>query len=250
MGKSFSRIFFIYVYMDNELIRVAKLSKSYTDKVVFENVGFSVMPGDFVGFVGRNGVGKTTLFNILLGHENPDSGVVNVCGCIPQSQPVRTREKVGIVPEKESPPSYFTPEEYFHYSGNLHQLSNEKITERITELADKLELSSVLDTYCKNLSRGQQQKVMIAKAFLHEPDIVLIDEPVVNLDPLIQSTVKEILQEYSQNGNTILLSTHDVNLVMDLCERGLLVTKEDLNEFDPQMTENKELLGKMKNNDE
>jgi len=234
--------------MSEDVVTVDAVSKTFGEKRIFSNVSVSVESGDFVGFVGRNGVGKTTFFNMLFGHEEPDSGSIDVCGFAPESSPVKTREKLGIIPEKESPPSYFTPEEYFYYTGTLNQLSSDNIAERITALTEDLGLHSMLKTYCKTLSRGQQQKVMIAKALLHKPDIVLIDEPVVNLDPLIQSTVKNMLREYSKNGNTILLSSHDVNLVTDLCDRGFVVTRNEFEQFQPQTIETEELLKKMKHN--
>jgi ABC-2 type transport system ATP-binding protein len=150
------------------------------------------------------------------------------------ADPVGVREQVGILPEKESPPSFLTPREYFEFVGSVRDLSAETVAEQTAVWAERLAFGEKLDTLSTDLSRGQQQKVMIAGAFLHEPEAVFIDEPLANLDPIIQERVKDVLREYREAGNTVLLSTHNVEVAAALCTQVGIVYEGDLvTEIDP-----------------
>ncbi|MFB6132649.1 MAG: AAA family ATPase, partial [Halanaeroarchaeum sp.] len=149
------------------------------------------------------------------------------------------RERVGILPEKESPPSFLTPREYFQFVGAVRDLPDEQVDVATDEWAQRLGFNEKLDTLSSDLSRGQKQKVMIATAFLHEPAAVFIDEPLANLDPLIQERVKRFLAEYREAGNTVLISTHNVEVAAELCTRvgilydGRLLTDVRPGDLDP-----------------
>lgn len=201
-------------------VRCENVKKTYSNgTVALSGVDLFVDEGDFYGLMGRNGAGKTTLINILTGQIEPDSGELEVLGKDPIENPTEVRSKIGILPEKESPMSFLTPREHFQFAAEVRGLSEDKLEEQIDFWSDKLELESKLDSKNKSLSRGQQQKVMFASAFIHEPELVFIDEPLVNLDPPIQRTLKEFLKDYNNKGNTIILSTHYTEAAIELCEK-------------------------------
>lgn len=200
-------------------IQIESFRKSYGDVTAVGDLSLSVAEGELFGLLGPNGAGKTTTMETLTGQLVPDGGEISVLGVDPVDHPTRVRERVGILPEKESPPSFMTPREYFEFVGAVRGLASETVDERIERWADRLGFSAKLDTMATDLSRGQQQKVMIAGAFLHEPALVFIDEPLANLDPIVQERVKRFLRDYRDAGNTVVLTTHDVDVAAELCSR-------------------------------
>lgn len=200
-------------------IRIEALRKAYGDVAAVDDLSLAVDEGELFGLLGPNGAGKTTTMEVLTGQTVPDAGEVAVAGVDPVERPTAVRERVGILPEKESPPSFLTPREYFEFVGAVRGLPDEQVDERVETWADRLDLSGRLDDLSSDLSRGQQQKVMVAGAFLHEPELVFIDEPLANLDPIAQERVKQFLREYREAGNTLVLTTHDVDVAAELCSR-------------------------------
>ena len=220
-------------------IRLDHVKKSYGAIEAVTDLSLSVPEGGIYGLLGPNGAGKTTTMEILTGRLAPDAGTVRVLGIDPVADPIAVRERVGILPETESPPSFMTPREYFDFVGTVRGLDDATVERRVDEWADRLAFGEKLDTYNTDLSRGQQQKVMIAAAFLHDPDAVFIDEPLSNLDPIMQERVKAALTAFADDGGTILLSTHNVDVAADICTRvgivydGTLVTEVTPSELAP-----------------
>jgi len=200
-------------------IEIESLKKSYGDVTAIADLSLSIADGELFGLLGPNGAGKTTTMEILTGQIVPESGQVTVLDVDPATQPTAVRERVGILPEKESPPSFMTPREYFDFIGAIRGMPEGKVTERTDLWAERLSFRAKLDTLSSDLSRGQQQKVMIAAAFFHEPDVVFIDEPLANLDPIVQERVKRFLLSYRDAGNTVVVTTHDVDVAAELCSR-------------------------------
>jgi len=198
-------------------IRTEELRKRYGDVTALDGLSLTVELGELYGLLGPNGAGKTTTMELLTGQTVPDAGEAAVLGVDPAADPVGVRELVGILPEKESPPSFLTPREYLQFVGSIRGLPDTTVDERTKEWADRLGFGAKLDTLSTDLSRGQQQKVMFAGAFLHEPDLVFIDEPLANLDPIVQERVKRFLVEYREAGNTVVISTHNVEVAAELC---------------------------------
>ncbi len=200
-------------------IQVENITKIYsTGTKALDDISLNIEKGEFYGLIGVNGAGKTTLINALTGQIKPDSGTIDVLGLDSSKNGEKVRAKVGILPEKESPILSMTPEEYFNFIGDVRGINSKKLTENINMWVDKLEISEEMNILNKNLSRGQQQKILFAATFLHEPDIVFIDEPLANLDPLIQERLKNYLVEYNKNENkTIILSTHYLDVATELC---------------------------------
>ncbi|WP_254768647.1 ABC transporter ATP-binding protein [Salinilacihabitans rarus] len=201
------------------VIRADGVEKSYGSVDALTGLSVDVSRGELFGFLGPNGAGKTTTIGILTGQVAPDAGRVEVLGTDPTADPIETRRRVGILPEQESPPSFLTPREYFEFVGNVRDLDPELVAERVDVWADRLGFRAKLDTLHTDLSRGQQQKVMITQAFLHEPEVVFIDEPLANLDPLVQEQVKRFLVSYAAADNAVFVSTHNIDVAEDICTR-------------------------------
>ena len=193
--------------------------KQYGDLVALDDLTLSIDRGELYGFLGPNGAGKTTTITILTGQQRPDAGTVRVLGADPVADPVGTRDLLGILPEREDPPSFLTPREYFEFVATVRDLDEDHVAERVAEWADHLAFEEKLDTLCADLSRGQRQKVMVTQAFLHEPELVFIDEPLANLDPIMQERLKSFLVGYVERGNTVFLSTHYIDVAEEICTR-------------------------------
>ena len=212
---------------------------TYGDLVALQDLVLSVESGELFGLLGPNGAGKSTTIAVLTGQRVPDAGRVSVLGTDPTADPVETRRQVGILPEQESPPSFLTPREYFDFVGTVRGLADDVLDERVERWVGRLGFAEKLDTLSTDLSRGQQQKVMIAAAFLHEPEIVFIDEPLANLDPIVQERVRRLLVEYAEDGNTVFLSTHHIEVAEAICTRvgivdgGRLIAEREPDDLGP-----------------
>lgn len=199
------------------MIETHQLVKQYGDVTAVDRVSLSVGEGELFGLLGPNGSGKTTMIKVLTGQIAPTSGQGQVMGIDVVQDPVRVREMVGIVPEQETPPSFLTAEEYLQFVGKIRHL--EDTEEQVTFWSRYLEFSDKKDVLCKDLSRGTRQKLMVAQAFLHHPQMVLIDEPLINLDPVMQRKLKDYLVNYVRNGGTVFLSTHILEIAEEICTR-------------------------------
>lgn len=204
------------------------LTKSFGDLTALDGLSLTVERGELFGLLGPNGAGKSTAIKILTGQLLPDEGQARVLGTDPTADPIGTRQQVGILPEREEPPSFMTPREYFSFVGSVRGLDEQIVEERVQSWADRLSLSETFDTLVTDLSRGQQQKVMITAAFLAESDLVFIDEPLANLDPIIQERVRQFLTTYVEAGKTVFLSTHQIEVAEAICTRVGIINEGEM----------------------
>lgn len=197
------------------MIRALGLYKQYGDVAAVNNVSLLVGKGELFGLLGPNGSGKTTMIKMLTGQIRPDGGSATVLGLDVKKDPIGIREMVGIIPEQETPPSFLTSTEYLDFVGEVRHI--EDVEKKADWWFDYLDFSDKRDVLCKDLSRGTRQKLMFTQAFLHKPVLALIDEPLINFDPIMQHKVKEYLAEYVRSGNTIFLSTHILQIAEEIC---------------------------------
>ena len=217
-------------------VETSNLTKTYGDVVALEGLDLSVERGELYGLLGPNGSGKTTTIEILTGQRTPSSGTASVLGTDPVEEPIDVRRSVGILPEREDPPSFLTPREYLEFVGDVRNIDG--VDDRIDRWARKLDFRGVLDTLAGDLSEGERQRVMLSQVFIHEPDLVFIDEPLVNLDPLMQADLKNHLREYCEAGNTLFLSTHFMQVAEELCTSvGIIADGQLVAERDPRTLE-------------
>jgi ABC-2 type transport system ATP-binding protein len=211
-------------------IETTDLTKTYGDLTALDGLSLTVPEGELFGLLGPNGSGKTTTIEVLTGQTEPTAGEARVLDEDPVADPLAVRRAVGILPEREDPPSFLTPREYLQFVGDVREFD---AAPRIDEWADRLGFRDQLDTLSTDLSEGERQRVMLAQAFIHDPDLVFIDEPLVNLDPIMQAEVRDHLRAYCERGNTLFLSTHFLDVAADLCTSvgivrdGTLVAERD-----------------------
>ncbi len=179
-------------------IEANRITKRYGDVDALQGIDLAVERGEFFGLFGPNGAGKTTMLRILTGQLRPTSGEARVLGVDVVHEPLRVKALTGIVPEVESPPSYLTAYEYLFFVGRVRQLDS--IERRIARWFDFFDLNEVRRSLCKDLSKGTRQKLMLAAAFLHDPAVVFLDEPFINLDPIFQRKLKDFLEGYVRDG--------------------------------------------------
>lgn len=203
------------------VIEAREVVKDYGGFKALDKVSIAVDAGDFFGFFGPNGAGKTTLIRILTGQLEPNSGAVRVLGIDVVREPLRVKEVIGIVPEVESPPTYLTAYEYLYFVGKVRKL--DKLESRIDNWLGFFDLESKKGTICKDMSKGMRQKLMLASAFIHEPKLLFLDEPFINLDPIYQRTLREYLEGFVSKGGTVFMASHILEISERLCNRMAIV---------------------------
>lgn len=199
------------------IIEISHLAKEYGNVTAVRDITLNIGRGELFGLLGPNGSGKTTMIRLLTGQIRPTQGTARVTGLSIEKHPVEIRERVGIIPEQETPPSFLTAEEYLQFVAKIRNIPDADGRGdwwfRFLEFEDKI------DVLCKDLSRGTRQKLMFAQAFLHRPELAFIDEPLINLDPIMQRKVKDFLGAYVKDGGTVFLSTHILEIAEEICTR-------------------------------
>jgi ABC-2 type transport system ATP-binding protein len=205
---------------------VDSLTKDYDGVRALDSVSFQVDEGTFLGCFGPNGAGKSTLLRILTGQISPTSGRAEVLGRDCRTQGPEIKKLIGIMPEVESPPSYLTASEFLYFVGKVRKVDDLDL--RIKRWIDYFDLEEVKGSLCKDLSKGTRQKVMLAASFIHDPKLLFLDEPFINLDPLYQRNLREYLSELREEGRTIFMCSHILEMAQRLCEEVIILNKGKL----------------------
>jgi len=198
------------------VIEVSHLTKSFGQNKVLDDISLHVGEGEFFGLFGANGAGKTTLLRILTGQLAADSGEVRTAGIL-ISDPIAVKRAVGIVPEAETPPTFLTAREALELTCRIRRLDD--VQGRVDRWLRFFDVDTRSDVLCRDLSKGQRQKVMLASAFIHEPRLLLLDEAFINLDPIYQRRLREYLGDLTGEGRTVFMCTHLLDLAEKLCTR-------------------------------
>lgn len=207
--------------MTDQAISINNLHKSFGALHVLRGVNLEVARGEAFGLLGPNGVGKTTLIHQILGLLKPNQGSVRVFGVEDRA---RIRTRIGYLPERPHYSSHYTAREYLATLGRLSDLSGKRLHERIDTVLDLVGLGQAAERRIGTYSKGMMQRVGIAQAVLHEPDLLIVDEPASGLDPGGQREMALLLRTLSETGHTIFLCTHQLTEVARLCDRiGVLV---------------------------
>lgn len=208
------------------ILQAQNLTKTYGEVIAVNSISLSVEKGALFGLLGPNGSGKTTMIKILTGQVKPTSGSATVLGLDVIGDPVGVRQQIGIIPEQETPPSFLTAMEYLDLVGDLRKLSD--IRQKADWWFEFLDFTDKRDVLCKDLSRGTRQKLMFTQAFIHQPSLALIDEPLINFDPVMQRKVKDYLVNYVKTGNTIFICTHILAIAEEICSAFAILHKGNL----------------------
>jgi len=199
------------------VIEAEGLRRSFGSVRALDGINLRIRKGELFGLLGPNGAGKTTMIKVLTGQLKPGSGKATVLGIDAAEDPVGVRRACGIVPEQETPPSFLSAEEYLHFVAAIRRLGSPE--KEIGFWFDYLGFGDQRGVLCKDLSRGTRQKLMLAQAFIHKPMVAFIDEPIVNLDPIMQKRIKDYFKAYVSKGGTIFLSTHVLEIAEEICTR-------------------------------
>ncbi len=190
--------------------------------IAIQNLSFSVAPGEVYGCIGPNGAGKSTTIKLLLDLIRPDSGTIRI-NSLPSSDKA-SRSKVGYLPEAPYIYDFLTAQEYLSYAGKLSRLPTDTIRSRGNELLKKLKLDQAAYRRISSYSKGMQQRTAIAAALIHDPELVVLDEPMSGLDPLGRKLIFDLIAELKSQGKTVFISSHVLTDIERLCDRvGVIV---------------------------
>ena len=204
-------------------IDIQQLWKSYDGKPALQGLSLDAWEGEIVGLIGPNGAGKTTTLKILVGLLRPDYGLVRVTGHDVLADPVAYKADIGYMPEAPTLPEYLTPREFLGYVGRIRNLPRDRIGSRTAELLAMLDLTGKADDTIASLSKGMKAKLAFAAAIIHEPSILILDEPLIGIDPAGQHLLKDRLLGMARARGTVLVSTHQLDTAERLCTRVAIV---------------------------
>jgi ABC-2 type transport system ATP-binding protein len=210
------------------LIETKNLVKRYGDKIAVNNVSFEVYAGEVFGFLGPNGAGKTTTIKLIVGLLQPTSGTVKVAGYDVQLQPLQAKAANGYVPDTPNLYPKLSGRELLRFVGDLYTLDPHQIERRIDELLNLFDLYQVGDDPIDSYSHGMQQKTALAAALMHDPKVLVLDEPTVGLDPRSARMIKDILRQMANRGAAVFLSTHILEIAERMCDRIGIINKGEL----------------------
>ncbi len=201
------------------MIELNHLSKRFGDLEAVRDVTLTIARGEFFALLGPNAAGKTTTLKILSGLMKPSAGTARVSGFDVQEQPVEARRRMAFVPDFPFLYEKLTPLEFFQFTGQLFGMPRERLESAAFQLVARFNLEPFLQLSIDGLSHGTRQRIAIVSALLHDPEVFVIDEPMVGLDPQHTRVVKDILRERALAGMTVLVSTHQLNVAEELADR-------------------------------
>ena len=205
--------------MNNPIIEIKNLTKHYGPKEAVKGIDLKIYPGELFVLLGPNGAGKTSTLKMLVGLLKPTSGTVLIDGCDLQKDPITAKKKLSFVPDIPYIYDKLTPWELLRFVGKLYDLGPEIIQERGSRLLKFFELSDVQDVLIEEFSHGMKQKVILSASLIHEPQIFVLDEPMVGLDPISIKSFKDLLKKKTKDGTTVIFSTHTLPLAEELADR-------------------------------
>jgi ABC-2 type transport system ATP-binding protein len=201
------------------LIQTQDLVKRFGEKIAVDQVTFQVAAGEIFGFLGPNGAGKTTTIKMIVGLLQPTSGSVEVASFDIQEQPLQAKAVCGYLPDTPNLYPKLSARELLRFVGDLYDINQEQIERRSQELLRLFELTDAADDPIDTNSHGMQQKTALASALLHDPQVLVMDEPTVGLDPRSARLIKDILRQLAERGAAIFLSTHILEIAERMCDR-------------------------------
>lgn len=207
------------------MIRVKSLSKDYGSRRAVNELTFSAEKGEILGFLGPNGAGKTTTMRMLSGYMPPTSGTAEICGFDVLENSLQVRKLVGYMPESVPLYSDMTVLEYLTYMGEFHNIPD--LDDRVDEVLEKVHLDDRAGGYISNLSKGMRQRLGLAQAILHRPEVLILDEPTIGLDPAQIIEVRNLIREIGKD-HTVMLSTHILTEVQQVCNRVIIINKGNI----------------------
>lgn len=203
------------------MIKLSQLTKNYGTLTAVDNIDLAVAPGEVFGFLGPNGAGKTTTIKMMAGLLQPTAGSVEICGFDVQRDPLHAKAVTGFIPDRPYLYEKLTAEEFMHFVANLYGINGP--AGRVGELLALFGLTDWANELIENYSHGMKQRLVMASALLHEPKVLVVDEPMVGLDPRGARLVKDLFKNLASRGVTVFMSTHTLEIVEVMCTRVAII---------------------------
>ena len=201
------------------MLDIKNLTKKFGDFTAVNSINLKINKGDLYGFLGPNGAGKTTTIKMTTGLYSITSGSISINNIDVAKEPLKAKEIIGYIPDNPFLYDKLTGKEFLYFSGGLYNLSKSFLKNKIEELVELLKIKDWLNKRTEEYSQGMRQRITIASAFLHDPQLIIIDEPMVGLDPQSAHIVKQVLKQKADEGKTVFMSTHSLNVVEEICNR-------------------------------
>lgn len=201
------------------MIEVRALTKRYGNFTAVNGIDLTVPSGELFGFLGPNGAGKTTTLRMIAGILRPTSGTVRISGIDLAVDSVAAKHRLGFIPDRPFIYEKLTGTEFLRFVAGLYQQSGADVQRRGDELLQLFDLYEWRDELVESYSHGMRQKLIISSAFVHKPDVIVVDEPMVGLDPKAARILRELFREYVSRGHTIMMSTHTLEVAEAMCDR-------------------------------
>ncbi len=218
------------------MLELKNLTKYFSGIPAVDKLNLTVSRGEFFGFLGPNGAGKTTTIKMITGLVNPTEGAIFVNGYNLHSAPRKAKQTIGYIPDQPYLYDKLSGKEFLFFSGGLYGLRNPELKKRVDEVTDLLKIGDWLSKRTENYSQGMRQRISIASSLIHDPEFIIVDEPMVGLDPQSAKIVKEVFSEKARQGKAILMSTHSLHIAEEICTR-IGIIKEGKMIFDGTLTE-------------
>ncbi|HSL89471.1 MAG TPA: ABC transporter ATP-binding protein [Ignavibacteriaceae bacterium] len=199
------------------MLKLINLTKKFGNFLAVNSINIEINAGDFFGFLGQNGAGKTTTIKMITGLYAPTEGKVLINGIDILKDPIEAKKLIGYIPDQPFLYEKLTGREFLYFSGGLYQLEKNLLKNKIDETIDELKINQWVDKRTEEYSQGMRQRIAIASALLHDPKLIVVDEPMVGLDPQSALVVKNVLKRKASEGVAIFMSTHSLNIAEEIC---------------------------------
>ena len=201
------------------MIRLTNLTKRYGGFTAVDGIDLEVPRGELFGFLGPNGAGKTTTLRMIAGILRPTAGTVQIADIDVVKDPIAAKSRLGYIPDRPFIYEKLTGAEFLRFVAGLYDQHGEDVEHRGRELLALFDLEEWRDELVESYSHGMRQKLIISSAFVHRPEVIVVDEPMVGLDPKAARILKDLFREYTRRGHTIMMSTHTLEVAETMCDR-------------------------------
>ena len=210
------------------MIEIKNVTKRYGEKIALKNISFNVNDGEIFAFIGHNGAGKTTLIKSIVGIHDFDEGDILINGNSIKKNPIKCKKEIAFVPDNPELYENMKAIDFIDFICDMYEISQEKRTQNIKKYAKMFEIEDNLNETIDSFSHGMKQKIALISALAHEPNVLIMDEPFVGLDPKAVFDFKEIMNEMTKQGKIVFFSTHILDVAEKLCSRVAIIKKGDL----------------------
>lgn len=210
------------------MIEIIQLSKTYGSHQAVKNINLHIQRGELFGFIGPNGAGKTTTLKMMGGIMEPTSGQIFIGGINMAEYPAEVKQKIGFIPDRPYLYEKLTGMEFLKFIADLYQVDDKEFDRLAKEQLAIFSLTDWPNELIESYSHGMKQRLVLAAALIHNPEVIIVDEPTVGLDPMAVTLLKNLLRQLADQGVTIFMSTHSLNVAEDICDRIAVINQGEL----------------------